>query len=468
MAYTYDDFLAVQERMGRTLGGADLELAKKYPEVGISLLSLGEDYNKATTQEGKLLAHQAAEELRKSYGGYSGGQDGSGYIVLSQPEKQVADALGKVGSVGSFTYKEQAPTYENQYAEQQKQLLDELMNRKEFSYDKDEDPAWSSYKKSYLREGERASADALGKAAAATGGRPSSFAMTAASQAGDYYAAQLNDALAALEQQAYGRYVDEDNAMLQRLQQLNNQEQTEYAKYLSQLEQYNNDRNFALTQHQAGLDRAVTQLAAAQGQADTEYARRLAELERQTQTTQQAQSLAQGQVDAILAAGGTPSAELVAASGYSAEYVNALAAAAAAQKAAEAAANAGSGGGSGSGYNNGTLTAAQVKQLQTVLGVDADGFYGPASQAAAGGLSAEDAYALYIGGGELPKSPEAAAPDDTGKPSSGYNGVKATLDRAPGLTQLNKVSIIEDAYNNGRLTDAEVNQLLDHIGYGEV
>lgn len=336
MAYTYDDFLAVQERMGRTLGGADLELAKKYPEVGISLLSLGEDYNKATTQEGKLLAHQAAEELRKSYGGYSGGQDGSGYIVLSQPEKQVADALGKVGSVGSFTYREQAPTYENQYAEQQKQLLDELMNRKEFSYDKDEDPAWSSYKKSYLREGERASADALGKAAAATGGRPSSFAMTAASQAGDYYAAQLNDALAALEQQAYGRYVDEDNAMLQRLQQLNNQEQTEYAKYLSQLEQYNNDRNFALTQHQAGLDRAVTQLAAAQGQADTEYARRLAELERQTQTNQQAQTLAQGQVDAILAAGGTPSAELVAASGYSAEYVNALAAAVAAQKAAEA------------------------------------------------------------------------------------------------------------------------------------
>lgn len=338
MAYSYDDFLSELKRTGYTMSKADMDLARRNPDVGISLISLGEDFNKATTEEGKLLAHQAAEELRRSYGGYTGGADGSGYVVVSQPEKQTADALGKVGSMGSFTYDQKAPTYENPYAEQQKQLLDELMNRGEFTYDKDEDPSWSSYKKSYLREGERASANALAQAAAASGGRVSSYAQTAANQAGNYYAAQLNDMLPALEQQAYGRYVDEGNAMLQRLQQLNNQEQTEYAKYLNQLDQYNTDRNFALTQHQAGLDQAVTQLAAAQGQADTEYARRLAELERQTQTNQQAQTFAQGQVDAILSAGGTPSAELVAASGYSNEYVNALAAAVAAQKAAEAAA----------------------------------------------------------------------------------------------------------------------------------
>lgn len=334
MAYSYDDFLSELKRTGYTMSKADMDLARRNPDVGISLISLGEDFNKATTEEGKLLAHQAAEELRRSYGGYTGGADGSGYVVVSQPEKQTADALGKVGSMGSFTYDQKAPTYENPYAEQQKQLLDELMNRGEFTYDKDEDPSWSSYKKSYLREGERASANALAQAAAASGGRVSSYAQTAANQAGNYYAAQLNDMLPALEQQAYGRYVDEGNAMLQRLQQLNNQEQTEYAKYLNQLDQYNTDRNFALTQHQAGLDQAVTQLAAAQGQADTEYARRLAELERQTQTNQQAQTFAQGQVDAILSAGGTPSAELVAASGYSNEYVNALAAAMAAQKSA--------------------------------------------------------------------------------------------------------------------------------------
>ena len=457
MAYSYDDFLSELKRTGYTMSKADMDLAKRNPDVGISLISLGEDYNKATTEEGKLLAHQAAEELRRSYGGYTGGADGSGYVVVSQPEKQTADALGKVGSMGSFTYDRQAPTYENQYAEQQKQLLDELMNREQFSYDKDEDPSWSSYKKSYLREGERASANALAQAAAASGGRASSYAQTAANQAGNYYAAQLNDMLPALEQQAYGRYVDEGNAMLQRLQQLNNQEQTEYAKYLNQLDQYNTDRNFALTQHQAGLDQAVTQLAAAQGQADTEYARRLAELERQTQTNQQAQTFAQGQVDAILSAGGTPSAELVAASGYSNEYVNALAAAVAAQKAETVV---GTGKGSDNGYNNGTLTSSQVKQLQTALGVDADGFYGPATQAAAGGLSAEDAYALYIGMDGGPAEAPVFQTSD-GVPSFSFDedeGIFSFNGR-----QYGTVSELENAINNTPMTDAQMDGLIRKI-----
>lgn len=48
-------------------------------------------------------------------------------------------------------------------------------------------------------------------------------------------------------------------------------------------------------------------------------------------------------------------------------------------------------------YNNGGLTADQVKALQAALGVNQDGYYGPASQSAAGGLNAEDAYTRYVG-----------------------------------------------------------------------
>lgn len=415
MAYTYDDFLKELNRTGAKLSDADMETAKKHPEFGISLISLGEDFNKATTPEQKALAHNAAEELRKSYGGYYGGMDGSGYIAV--PEQQ------KTGGV-------QTPEYTNRYAEQQKQLLDELMNREDFSYDKENDPNWGSFKKSYLREGERASANALAQASAASGGRPSTYAMTAAGQAGDYYASKLNDMIPALEQQAYDRYADEGNRILHKLESVNVQEQMDYAKHL-------NEAN----------------------RADTFYARELAELERGRQEDEQKRKFAQEQVDAILAAGGTPSEQLVADSGYSTEYVSALAAAMAAQKAA------GTGAGSGAGYNNGTLTSEQVKLLQNALGVNADGFYGPASQAAAGGIDADTAWALLVGDGNPPKDPDAPG---TGATSAGYNSVKATLDRAPGLTQLNKVNIIEDAYNNGRLTDAEVNQLLDHIGYGEV
>lgn len=52
-------------------------------------------------------------------------------------------------------------------------------------------------------------------------------------------------------------------------------------------------------------------------------------------------------------------------------------------------------GGTGGGYSNGSLTTAQVQQLQKKLGVTADGKWGSASSAKAGGLTAEQAWAKY-------------------------------------------------------------------------
>ena len=50
----------------------------------------------------------------------------------------------------------------------------------------------------------------------------------------------------------------------------------------------------------------------------------------------------------------------------------------------------------GKSYNNGSLTNAQIKELQAALGIDADGYYGSESKDAADGLSAEEAYAKYV------------------------------------------------------------------------
>lgn len=47
----------------------------------------------------------------------------------------------------------------------------------------------------------------------------------------------------------------------------------------------------------------------------------------------------------------------------------------------------------GSGYNNGSLTPDQVKQLQRALGVADDGMWGSQSQKAAGGMTADQAWA---------------------------------------------------------------------------
>lgn len=342
MAYTYDDFVNAANQSGLMgqFSQDDLNLAQKYPEFGLSVLSLKKDYNNATTAEQRLLANQAANELRKSYGNYSGGADGGSFRLESKMNRRSDDLLDQLGSFGSFSYGE-APTYENAFAQQQKDLLDRILNREDFSWSKETDPQWSSYKKSYLREGDRATANALAQASAASGGRPSSYAVNAATQAGDYYATKLNDMIPTLYQQAYERYLDEYNMKLKDLNAVNQQEQLDYAKYLDRLGQFNTDRGFAYQNYADDYDRLRSQLADVQGQDQIDYARYLDEVSRQ----QTAQDSIRSQVDAILAAGGSPSANLVSESGYSSEYVKALEDAYRKQEAEKAAKKSSGGGG---------------------------------------------------------------------------------------------------------------------------
>lgn len=364
MTYTYDDFVKAANQSGLMgqFSQDDLNLAQKYPEFGLSVLSLKKDYNNATTAEQRLLANQAANELRKSYGNYSGGADGGSFRLESKLNRRADDLLGQIGSFGSFSYDE-APTYENAFAQQQKDLLDRILNREDFSWSKETDPQWSSYKKSYLREGDRATANALAQASAASGGRPSSYAVNAATQAGDYYATKLNDVIPTLYQQAYERYLDEYNMKLKDLNTVNQQEQLDYAKYLDRLGQFNTDRGFAYQNYADDYDRLRSQLADVQGQDQIDYARYLDEVSRQ----QTAQDSIRSQVDAILAAGGSPSANLVSESGYSSEYVKALEDAYRKQEAEKAAKKSGSGGGGTMSLTTAKAMAKEGQFTDTVL-----------------------------------------------------------------------------------------------------
>lgn len=364
MAYTYDDFVKAANQSGLMgqFSQDDLNLAQKHPEFGLSVLSLKKDYNNATTAEQRLLANQAANELRKSYGNYSGGADGGSFRLESKLNRRSDDLLDQLGSFGSFSYGE-APTYENTFAQQQKDLLDRILNREDFSWSRETDPQWSSYKKSYLREGDRATANALAKASAASGGRPSSYAVNAATQAGDYYATKLNDVIPTLYQQAYERYLDEYNMKLKDLNAVNQQEQLDYAKYLDRLGQLNTDRGFAYQNYADDYDRLRSQLADVQGQDQIDYARYLDEASRQ----QTAQDSIRSQVDAILAAGGSPSANLVSESGYSSEYVKALEDAYRKQEAEKAAKKSGSGGGGTMSLTTAKAMAKEGQFTDTVL-----------------------------------------------------------------------------------------------------
>lgn len=333
MAYTQDDFRKKLEESG--LSGQfsqwDMDTAMQNPDFGMSILSAKQDYNNAATPEQKLLANEQANALRRHYGYYSGGSDGSKYISTGKLPGQIDSKLEEIGSFGPFDYGQTAPSYNNAYAREQQRLLDSIINRPDFSWSKETDPQWSSYKKSYLREGERATADALGQASAASGGRPSSYAVNAATQAGDYYATKLNDVIPTLYQQAYDRYLKEFQMQQQALDAVNGQEQLDYDRYLTELGQYNADRDFAYNAYTNDYSRLLSQLGAFQGEEDRQYGRyndsvdralQLDALTRERQANEQNMYL--GYLDAVLQSGGSPSAELIGRSGAPSEYVQAL------------------------------------------------------------------------------------------------------------------------------------------------
>lgn len=207
--YTHDDFLKAAAAQGWGQGNgfsdADWKLAQENPDAGMSLLNYKKSFAAARTQDERDKAHQGAETIRKYYGNYAGGADG-GDFLLDKP------------SPADYAPKEEKPT---------------------FSYHVESDPVYSAYKKQYLREGDRAIKNALGNTAAATGGIPSSYAATAASQAGDYYASQLSDKVPELYQQAYNRHLND-------LSQWNTDRNFGYGQYIDEINANNSDQQTEL------------------------------------------------------------------------------------------------------------------------------------------------------------------------------------------------------------------------------
>ena len=276
--YTYDQFQKAAQQAGLLgqFSQADLSLAQQNPDAGMSLLKYKQDYANATTDEQRAQANKGAESIRSSYGGYTGGGDGGSFHL---------DPLGpssfQQSTAPSFNWDTPAPDYSSRYDETIQDMIKDMLERPEFSYDPDSDVVWQSYQKAYGREGDRATRNALGAAAAASGGMPSSYATTAAAQAGNYYAAQAADKIPELYEAAYNRYLNEFNMDASKIGIVQGQEQTDYNRYLDELGQWNTDRNFEYNKF-AG-DRA-------QWNADREFAynQLLDEINSQTQQRQEA------------------------------------------------------------------------------------------------------------------------------------------------------------------------------------
>lgn len=215
-----------------------------------------------------LAAQYANDDIGyvKSLIGYYGGGSSSG-----SGSSGGGSSGGSYG--GDFSYGD-APEYLSRWDDALTALAGQLMSRPAFSYDYTQDPLYQQYREVYTREGDRAMRDTLGQVSARTGGLASSYAASAASQANNYYMAQLSDVIPQLEQLAYQRYLGQGEALMDQLQAVQALEAGDYAKYQDALGQWNTDRAFAYNAWSDGRDFSY---AAGRDQlADDRYAQELA------------------------------------------------------------------------------------------------------------------------------------------------------------------------------------------------
>lgn len=272
---------------------------------------------------------------------------------------------------------------------------------------------------------------------------------------------------------------------------LNQSEAEELSKIDLEVAQLTAEYNSAIAKAKASGD---ADLAAALYQQFNDYIAQKQTERDNAQALQQAQQEAQAaaQQDAyevaldLITSGIMPTASQLAAAGMTRADAESLYYQVMAQQAAKSSGRSGGSGGrntkknnnSGSGgySDNGNLTATQVKELQKYLGVTADGKWGNNSSAAAGNLSADDAWKAYQNGtllqggkvnlANLQKALNISADGKWGPQTESalkdYNTVVKAMKKA-GLSTADMMTPEEFARHNNRSGSVTFNSYKDYM-----
>ena len=147
-------------------------------------------------------------------------------------------------------------TYKDKLASQ----LEAILGRKDFKYDLNADMLYQQYKDMYTNQAKMGSADAMGQAAAMTGGYGNSYAQSVGQQMYQKQMQGLNDIIPELYQMALDKYNAEGQTLLDEYSLLADAEDREYSKFMDDYnlwlgerdrlaDAYYNERDFDYTKY---------------------------------------------------------------------------------------------------------------------------------------------------------------------------------------------------------------------------
>ena len=310
--------------------------------------------------------------------------------------------------------------YQSQWQTQLDETLAKILNREEFSYDLNGDALYQQYKDQYMLQGQQAMMDTMGQAAALTGGYGNSYAQTAGQQTYQGYLQQLNDRIPELYQLALNQYNQEGQNLYNQYGLYADREQQDYGRYRDQVSDYQTELarltedaryqgeqdygkyldayNIAYGQHrdqvgdwQAAMDRADAdywnQYNRDYGQYTDDRNLSYQQNRDQISDSQWEQSLRYQQDRDKISDEQWQAQFDEAKRQFDLQYGK--------SSSDSPYRYPGDGPNESPEEGNGSVSKAAIINMQKSLGVEADGVWGPQSQAAAGGRSAEEAYALW-------------------------------------------------------------------------
>lgn len=121
--------------------------------------------------------------------------------------------------------------YQSAYNEKLEALYDKIVNREPFTYDMNADPMYQQLKDRTIQQGQMAMQDAMGQAAALTGGYGNTYAQRVGQQAYNEQLQGLNDQVPELAQLAMSKYQMEGDQMADQYAMLMDKENQDYARH---------------------------------------------------------------------------------------------------------------------------------------------------------------------------------------------------------------------------------------------
>ena len=218
------------------------------------------------------------DEALKKMQGAQGKLDAAAQPRAETGQEQAARAEYERAMAALRGMEGDAPVYSGGLDKEIGDLYAKITGRGDFQYDLNEDAMWQQLKDDYTRLGKQSMQDAMGQAAALTGGYGSSYGQMAGQAAYDRYLTQLSERAPELYDRAYQRYRDEGDEMRKNLSFLVDRDATAYGRFQDEYNRYLADRSYNADRADSAYARMSQERSYADERYDTAYQRALQEL----------------------------------------------------------------------------------------------------------------------------------------------------------------------------------------------